>query len=81
MIEWAYVDKMWDAAVVTGNSRLEHEEMVAFSGRATYAEGVVMVCPELLEHVKTVVEEDAAIRTLIVLSEDMRAEQRRCCSG
>ena len=68
---------MRDATAASGDSRLEHGEMVAFSGWSTYAEGVVMVCPELLDHVKNVVEKDAAILKKNRKARDERLERAK----
>ena len=46
VIERAYVEKLKDAPGVAGNSRLEAEEVAAFSGRTRHSENALMVCPE-----------------------------------
>ena len=62
VIEWTYAKKLQENTASTSSSagRLDREEIAAFSGRNDKASGV-MVCPEVLDHVKTIVEREAAI--------------------
>ena len=57
-IEWVYHDKLRDAGT-DSKDRLSPEEMVAFSGLDRTGDQL-MVAPSLLEHVRGVVEKDAA---------------------
>ena len=58
-IEWVYHDKLRDEGSAT-KDRLSPEEMHAFSGLDRTGDHL-MVAPALLEHVKGIVEKDAAI--------------------
>ena len=59
-IEWVYHDRLREADLGATKERLSPEEMSAFSGLSK-AGDLLMVSPDLLEHVKTVVEKDAGI--------------------
>ena len=59
-IEWVYHDRLREADAAATKDKLSPEEMSAFSGFSK-AGDLLMVCPLLLDHVKGVVEKDAAI--------------------
>ena len=58
--EWVYHDRIREADAGLGKDRLAPEEMAAFSGLSR-AGDALMVAPQLLDHVKSVTEKDAAI--------------------
>ncbi|CAK0906231.1 unnamed protein product, partial [Prorocentrum cordatum] len=59
-IEWAYRDRLREADSASSKDKMSPEEFSAFSGFSK-AGDLLMVAPQLLEHVKTQVEKDAAI--------------------
>ena len=56
--------------------RLSYEELSAFSG-ASKAGDLLMVSPSLLDHVKAVVEKDAAIMKYIRKAREERDARRK----
>jgi hypothetical protein len=77
VIEWAYADKLRDAGGTGGGSKLEYEEIAAFSGRSGHSENSLMVAPSLLEHVKLTVEKDAVILKNLRKAREERAERAK----
>jgi hypothetical protein len=77
IIEWAYSEKVKDVAGSGAGARLDYEEVAAFSGRAGHSENSIMVCPELLDHVKSTVEKDAVILKNLRKAREERAERSK----
>lgn len=59
-IEFAYAEKARDSESKSLGGRLSLEEQQTFGGLTRQA-GTLMVCPELLDHVKLEVEKDATL--------------------
>ena len=71
-IEWAYHEKLRESG--SGVGKMEPEEMSAFAGTSKSG-SIMMVCPELLDHVKGVVERDAVIMKNLRKAREERAEK------
>ena len=78
-IEWVYHDKLRDEGSAT-KDRLSVEEMNAFSGLDRTGDHL-MVAPALLEHVKSVVEKDAAIMKNIRKAREERELRKKGAKG
>ena len=75
-IEWAYHEKLKDASGSSAGGRLESEEIAAFGGLPRTGEAA-MVAPDLLDHVKSVVEKDAIILKNLRKAREEREEMRK----
>jgi len=74
-IEWAYHDKLRDMESAAPKERLSPEELSAFSGLDRTGDHL-MVAPSLLDHVKGVVEKDAAIMKNIRKAKEEREARK-----
>ena len=74
MLELVHHEKVRDCE--TGSSdRISPEEMQAFTGTSVVSNSL-MVCPALLQHVKEVVEVDAAIMKVVRKAREERELRR-----
>ena len=76
-IEWSHMEKIRDDKAMGG---LLPEERAAFAG-ISKSGGVLMVCPELLEHVRSSVEADAKILKNIRVAREEREHRRKKGNG
>ena len=79
-IEWAYHDRLREADSASSKDKMSPEEFAAFSGFSK-AGDLLMVAPQLLEHVKTQVEKDAAIMKNIRKAREERELRRKGPGG
>ncbi|CAK0883778.1 unnamed protein product, partial [Prorocentrum cordatum] len=75
-IDWAYHDRLREADSASSKDKMSPEEFSAFSGFSK-AGDLLMVAPQLLEHVKTQVEKDAAIMKNIRKAREERKLRRK----
>jgi hypothetical protein len=75
MIEWVYHEKVRDSESSGGGDKLTPEEWSAFFG-ASRAGDILLVCPQLLSHVRSEVEIDAAIMKRVRKAREERELKR-----
>ncbi|CAK0898367.1 unnamed protein product [Prorocentrum cordatum] len=75
-IEWAYHDRLREADSASSKDKMSPEEFSALSGFSK-AGDLLMVAPQLLEHVKAQVEKDAAIMKNIRKATEERELRRK----
>ena len=73
-IEWVHHERVREAESTAGD-RVSPEEMAAFSGVSRVSESL-MVCPQLLNHVKGAVEVDANIMKAVRKEREERELRR-----
>ena len=76
-IEWCYHEKLREAeSSASSGQKLSIEEATAFAGTSR-AGDLLMVCPQLLDHVKSVVEKDAVIMKNLRKAREEREARRK----
>ena len=75
-IEFGHGDRVKDAESRAVGGRLSLEEQAVFSGVGR-SHSALMVCPDLLDHVRTEVERDAKLAKAMRTAREEREEKRK----